>query len=109
MVRKSNRSNKQHYNVMNRNRVNRFRAKKRILKSATADYIQQNLNFQVPMSINTSDESRNQSQYTDTTFGFISGFENDKNINGLLREWVNCHGITTRGVNDLLNILIRSG
>lgn len=30
-------------------------------------------------------------------------------LNQLLRSWVNCHGITTRAVNDLLKILRNSG
>lgn len=29
-----------------------------------------------------------------------------KSLKELLRSWVNCHGITTRAVNDLLGILV---
>lgn len=34
---------------------------------------------------------------------------NGKTLRELLRTWTNCHGITTRAVNDLLRILIISG
>lgn len=33
----------------------------------------------------------------------------DISLKQLLRSWVNCHGITTRAVNDLLKILKRTG
>lgn len=31
------------------------------------------------------------------------------NTRDLLRSWANCHGITTRAINDLLKILILAG
>lgn len=34
---------------------------------------------------------------------------NKKPLSELLRSWANCHGVTTRAVNDLLRILITSG
>lgn len=32
-----------------------------------------------------------------------------KSVAEMLRSWINCHGITTRAVNDLLQILKKSG
>lgn len=34
---------------------------------------------------------------------------NETKLNHLIRSWVNCHGITTRAVGDLLQILNKAG
>lgn len=38
-----------------------------------------------------------------------SSINNNTPLNDLIRSWVNCHGITTRAVNDLLRIMKSAG
>lgn len=99
MARTQSRLNKR-VDVLNRFRVNRFRAKNRILKETiTLEHGSMQETF-FQQSQNTSTNLSTTSQ---------SDFENDVNIISLLRAWVNCHGITTRAVNDLLKILKTAG
>lgn len=80
--------------LMNRNRVNKFRYKEKILDENNK---WGNTLFQDSLNTETNDDT--------SMFDSI----NEPNITSLLRSWVNCHGITTRAVNDLLGILRRSG
>lgn len=86
MARSSNKRNK----LMNKNRVQRFRARRRILNETVEER-----------------EILHQSQ--DINLSVAEEFENKKNTRDLLRSWVNCHSITTRAVNDLLKILRNAG
>lgn len=45
---------------------------------------------------------------TESVFG-ESNIRKDIDTRELLRSWANCHGITTRAINDLLKILILAG
>lgn len=45
----------------------------------------------------------------DHMFSPPSEINTETPINDLIRSWVNCHGITTRAVNDLLGILNKAG
>lgn len=76
--------------IMNRDRVNAFRNRKKILRSALND----------PETRNTLYAEDNPS---------ISDNFNHQNVRESLRSWVNCHGIAVRAVNDLLKILVAEG
>lgn len=87
-------NNAKRINFMTKVRVNRFRNKKKILAKALKN-------------IETlSGETEN---LEDNNIFIPDGFESDEPLRDLLRSWVNCHGITTRAVNDLLKILKASG
>lgn len=47
--------------------------------------------------------------YFDRSLESVFEINQIKPLKQSLRSWVNCHGITTRAVNDLLKILIKSG
>lgn len=85
--------------LMNRNRVRKFRFKNEILNrvnNCEDELFQESLQSQSTTDTNNTDASM-----FDST--------NVTNIKCLLRSWVNCHGITTRAVNDLLRILKSAG
>lgn len=86
--------------IMNSNRVRKFRTMKRMMEGRHDD-----------VHVEDIDETIfHQSQNTDTSSDSSKfDFENNTNIRNLLCAWVNCHGITTRAVNDLLRILRSAG
>lgn len=79
---------------MNRYRVNAYRNRRRILANAIAD---------AESEIAQSE----QSECIDPSIN--DNFNSDHTIRELIRAWVNCHGVTTRAVNDLLKILVSAG
>lgn len=78
--------------IFARYRAIRFRAKKKMLRQAEEKVLQESI-FDSEIS----------------TFSMPEDFQSDRNIRDLLRAWVNCHGITTRAVNNLLKILKNAG
>lgn len=48
-------------------------------------------------------------EYFDSSLESTVEVDQETILKQLLRSWVNCHGITTRAVNDLLQILRKSG
>lgn len=83
-------------NLTNQDRVNAYRYRKRILKDA--------------LSNATSERETTQYEENESTYPSISdNFDSNRTVRELLRSWVNCHGITTIAVNDLLKILIFEG
>lgn len=47
--------------------------------------------------------------YFDESIEIPMDIADDISLRQLLRSWSNCHGITTRAINDLLKILKRTG
>lgn len=97
MARTKERSKKRS-DAMNRYRVNKHRAKKRILQRANNEH-------DWPLRETNFEQSHN----TETSIEDSVSDLNDVDVKSLLRSWVNCHKITTRAVNDLLKIFKRAG
>lgn len=93
MVRYRNKTNYSRNNLMNRDRVNAYRNRKRILRNVLNN---------TALEINFVNEECELPTIADN-------FHTNKTIRELLRSWVNCHGVTTRAVNDLLKILLCAG
>lgn len=58
---------------------------------------------------NVQKQEREQQQKKEEDFDCEAKINRKTPLKELLRSWTNCHGISTKAVNDLLRILIASG
>lgn len=77
-------------------RVHRHRRINNILVERRAEVKNEIINYNIRENFNSSQESN-------------TPIDTQKSLDAMLRSWVNYHRITTRAVNDLLQILKKSG
>lgn len=79
-----------------KSRSRRYRRINSLLERRRADAEDEFNNQEFSEDVNISQET-------------VIGIDVQKPLADLLRTWINCHGITTRAVNDLLQIFKKSG